>query len=84
VRTSLGSGNHPLSSLSSRAARCSLKPFRRRVLEVFRDMDRDPLDLHALFKAGVNEPLHRVRVLDAIENRIRKGKLEAGGGDSYS
>jgi len=33
---------------------------------------------------GGNEPLRRVRVLDAIENLIRKGIPEAAGGDFYS
>jgi hypothetical protein len=47
-------------------------------------MDRDRLDLHALFEAGGNEPLHRMQVLDAIENLIREGMLEASGGDFYA
>jgi hypothetical protein len=71
-------------ALSSSAARCPLKAFPRRVLEVFREMDTDRLDLHALFEAGGNEPLQRAQVLDAIENLLREGMLEASGGDFYS
>ena len=61
-----------------------MKPFSRRVLDVFREMGRDRLDLHALFEAGGNEPLYRVRVLDAVENLVEEGVLEATGGDFYS
>jgi hypothetical protein len=35
-------------------------------------MDRDRLDLHALFEIGGNEPLYRVHVLDAIEKAFWK------------
>jgi hypothetical protein len=62
----------------------SMKPLSKRVLEVFREMDRDRLDLHTLFEAGGNEPFARVQVLDAIENLIREGFLEASGGDFYA
>jgi hypothetical protein len=61
-----------------------LKPSPRRVLELFREMDKDRLDLHALFEAGGNEPLERVEVLDAIEALIREGMLEASGSDFYA
>jgi hypothetical protein len=47
-------------------------------------MGRDRLDLHALFEAGGNEPLHRMQVLDAVANLTREGMLEASGGDFYS
>jgi len=60
-----------------------LEPFPSRVLEVFRDLGRDRLDLHALFEAGGNEAAQRAEVLDAIESLIREGLLEAQGGDFY-
>jgi hypothetical protein len=60
-----------------------LDPFPIRVLEVFRELGRDRLDLHALFEAGGNEPAQRVDVLAAIESLIREGLLEAEGGDFY-
>ena len=63
---------------------CITETFDHRVLEVFREMERDRLDLHTLFEAGGNEPLHRVQVLDAIVNLTREGMLEASGGDFYS
>ena len=61
-----------------------MKPFPRRVLELFHEMDRDRLDLHALFEAGGNGPLERIQVLDAIEDLIREGMLEASGSDFYA
>ena len=60
-----------------------LKPLSSRVLEVFRELSRDRLDLHALFEAGGNEPAQRAEVLDALESLIRDGLLEAQGGDFY-
>ena len=60
-----------------------MEPFPSRVLGIFRELGRDRLDLHALFEAGGNEPLQRVEVLDAIENLIREGLVEARGGDFY-
>ena len=60
-----------------------MEPFPSRVLEVFRELGRYRLDLHALFEAGGNEPAQREQVLDAIESLIREGLLEAQGGDYY-
>lgn len=60
-----------------------MEPFPSRVLSIFRELGRDYLDLHALFEAGGNEPVQRVEVLDAIENLIREGLVEARGGDFY-
>lgn len=50
---------------------------------MFRQFGRNRLDLHALFEAGGNEPDERVEVLDAIEDLIRDGLVEAKGGDFY-
>jgi hypothetical protein len=47
-------------------------------------METDRLDLHTLFEAGGNEPLHRMQVLDAVVTLTREGMLEASGGDFYS
>ena len=60
-----------------------MEPLLSCVLNVFRELGRDRLDLHALFEAGGNEPAQRVKVLDAIENLIRQGLLEGQGGDFY-
>lgn len=60
-----------------------MKPFPTRVLQLFAQLGRDRLDLHALFEAGGNEPAQRVAVLDAIENLIREGLVEAQGSDFY-
>jgi len=56
----------------------------RRVLRLFGEMGMDRLDLHVLFEAAGNEPAERRRVLDAIEELIRAGFVEACGGDFYS
>jgi hypothetical protein len=61
----------------------TLKPLSSRVLEIFRLLGRERLDLHALFEAGGNEPVQRAEVLDAIEDLIRDGLIEAKGGDFY-
>ena len=60
-----------------------LETFPSRVLKIFRELGRDRLDLHALFEAGGNVPVQRVKVLAAVENLIHAGLLEAQGGDFY-
>ena len=59
-------------------------PLALRVLRVFGEMGEDRLDLHVLFEAAGNETGERERVLDAIEELVRAGMLEASSGDFYS
>jgi hypothetical protein len=47
-------------------------------------MGKDRLDLHVLFEAAGNEPEGRLRVLDAVDELVRAGMLEACGGDFYA
>jgi hypothetical protein len=47
-------------------------------------MGEDRLDLHVLFEAAGNEPDERVHVLDALEELVRAGMLEASSGDFYA
>lgn len=47
-------------------------------------MEKDRLDLHVLFEAAGNEPAGRRGVLDAIDDLIRSGMLEACGGDFFA
>ena len=61
-----------------------MKPFSMQVLESFREMKRDRLDLHVLFESAGNDPAERERVLDAIEELVREDMLEAHSGDFYS
>ena len=61
-----------------------MKPLSLRVLRLFREMGKDQLDLHVLFEAAGNEPAERRRVLDAIDELIRAGMLEACGSDFYT
>ena len=61
-----------------------MKPLSLRVLQLFRAMGVDRLDLHVLFEAGGNEPEERLHVLDAIDELVRAGMLDACGGDFYA
>jgi hypothetical protein len=60
-----------------------MKPLSLRVLRLFGEMQKNRLDLHALFEAAGNEPAERRDVLDAIDELIRAGLLDACGGDFY-
>jgi hypothetical protein len=64
-------------------ARYIVKSLTLRVLRLFREMGKDRLDLHALFEAAGNEPAEREGVLDAIDELIRAGILDACGSDFY-
>ncbi len=55
-----------------------------RVLRLFGEMGEDRLDLHVLFEAAGNEPEERLLVLDAVEELVRAGMLEASSGDFYA
>jgi len=61
-----------------------MKPLSLRVLRLFGEMRNDRLDLHVLFEAAGNEPVERRSVLDAIDELIRAGMLEACGGDFFA
>jgi hypothetical protein len=61
-----------------------MTPLAVRVLRLFGEMGEDRLDLHVLFEAAGNEPEERLRVLDAIEELVRAGMLEARSGDFYA
>jgi hypothetical protein len=61
-----------------------MKRLSSRVLHLFGAMGRDRLDLHVLFEAGGNKSTERQHVLDAIDELIREGMLEACGGDFYT
>jgi len=61
-----------------------MKPLSFRVLRLFGEMGKDRLDLHVLFEAAGNQPAERRSVLDAIDELIRAGMLEACGGDFFA
>jgi hypothetical protein len=61
-----------------------MKPLSLRVLRLFGEIGRDRLDLHMLFEAAGNEPVERRGVLDAIDELIRAGMLEACVGDFFA
>ncbi len=54
-----------------------MNQLKERVLQLFGEMKKKKLDLHALFEAGGNNPEERKGVLDAIEELLREGLLEA-------
>src|SRR5689334_13462933 len=53
------------------------------VLEMFREMNSERLDLHTLFEAAGNRPSERIEVLDAVQGLTREGFVTALGGDFY-
>jgi hypothetical protein len=61
-----------------------MKPLSLRVLRLFDEMGTDRLDLHVLFEAGGNEATEREHVLDAIDELVRDGMLDASSGDFYA
>ncbi len=60
-----------------------MNQLKERVLQLFGEMKKKKLDLHVLFEAGGNNPEERKGVLDAIEELLREGLLEAQGSDFY-
>jgi hypothetical protein len=61
-----------------------MKTFSRQVLEIFRVMRRDRLDLHVLFEAAGNNTDAREQVLDAVDDLVREGMIENSGADFYT
>jgi len=56
----------------------------QRVLELFRELNRDTLDLHTLFEAGGNDPRSREQVIDVVHQLVSDGLLQERGSDFYS
>lgn len=54
-----------------------------RILDIFREMRSDRLDLHILFEAGENDSSQRENVLDALDNLVRQGLVKELGSDFY-
>jgi hypothetical protein len=54
------------------------------VLNVFREMRADLLDLHVLLESAGNAPEAREQVLDAVEELQKEGLLESKGSDFYA
>jgi hypothetical protein len=61
-----------------------MKSLSSRVLELFAEMGKDRLDLHALFEAAGNESTERWGVLDSIDELTRAGMLDECGSDFYA
>jgi hypothetical protein len=56
----------------------------RRILNQFKDLGQNILDLHALLEAGGNDPGNRDRVVDLVAELVRAGMLEEMGSDYYA
>lgn len=54
------------------------------VLRMFKQWNKDVLDLHELFEAGGNDPQERTAVLDTVERLVKAGLLEERGNDFYT
>jgi hypothetical protein len=61
-----------------------MKSLSLRVLQLFEEMGKDRLDLHALFEAAGNESTERRGVLDAIDELTRAGMLDECGSDFFA
>lgn len=62
-----------------------MNPLEKRVLTLFDELERNELDLHALFElAGGNPPAAREAVLDATIRMIERGWLRTAPGDFYA
>lgn len=57
---------------------------KRRVLDLFRELNQETLDLHTLFEAGGNDPQSRERVVDVVHRLVAEGLLDERGSDFYS
>lgn len=55
-----------------------------RVLGMFEELGKEPLDLHELFEAGGNDPEERLAVFHAVEGLVARGLLEERGNDFYA
>lgn len=56
----------------------------RRILNQFKELGQNTLDLHALMEAGGNDPESRDRVVDLVAELVRAGILEEMGSDYYA
>lgn len=55
-----------------------------RVLTLFAQLGKESLDLHTLFEAAGNDPTERRHVLDAVEDLVQDGMLDAKSADFYA
>lgn len=64
--------------------RPEVKPLSSRVLELFGAMDEDRLDLPALFGIAGDGIKERLQLLEAIDELVRAGMLDACGDEFYA
>jgi hypothetical protein len=61
-----------------------VKPLSSRVMELFEATGEDRLDLHALFGIAGDGIKERLYLLDAIDELVRAGMLDACGDEFYA
>jgi hypothetical protein len=61
-----------------------VKPLSSRVMELFEARGEDCLDLHAFFGIAGDGIKERICLLDAIDDLVRSGMLEACGDEFYA
>ena len=64
--------------------RSEVKPLSSRVMELFAAMGEDRLDLHVLFGIAGDRIKERLHLLDAIDELVRTGMLDACGDEFYA
>jgi hypothetical protein len=60
-----------------RSERTKTRSVSSRVMELFGTMGEDRLELHVLFGAAGNDTREKIKVLDAIDDLVRTGMLDA-------
>jgi glutaredoxin len=70
----------------STAAEKQMNPIGKRILALYDELEREPLDLHTMLEfAGGNPPAGREAVIDAVTQLVGEGWLKPGeGGDFYA
>lgn len=62
-----------------------MKETERRILQLFDELEREAIDLHAFFElVGGNTPAAQQAVLTAIEHLLARRWIEERGGDFYA
>ena len=64
--------------------RTKVKSISSRLMKLFETLGEDRLELHVLFGVAGNGNNEKLKVMDAIDNLVRAGMLEASGDEFYA
>jgi hypothetical protein len=67
-----------------RIERTKARSVSSRVMELFGTMGEDRLELHMLFEAAGDGTKEKIKVIDAIDDLVRAGRLEACSNGFYA